>query len=104
MLRLIRFIKVLDFSAPFISRDVEYCMSKLVDMALGQKEEPPSFDLNAKPLDSLDVDGRPPTIVKLVDTQHHAQLLATFIMDNSLEFTPTNIMKLQAILKKLNEI
>ena len=48
-------------------------------------------------LDSLDVDERPPPIMKLVDTQHHAHLLATFIMDDSLEFTPTYAMKLQAI-------
>jgi hypothetical protein len=34
-------------------------MSKLVDMALGQRIKPPRFDLNAKPLDSLDVDERP---------------------------------------------
>ena len=29
----------------------EYCMSKLVHMALVQRITPPSFDLNAKPLD-----------------------------------------------------
>ena len=47
---------------------------------------------------SLDVDERPPPIVKLADAQHHAQLLATFFfMDNPLEFTPTNVMKLHAI-------
>ena len=44
--------------------------------------EPPSLDLNAKPLNYLDVDERPPPIVKLVDAQHHDQLLATFFMDN----------------------
>ena len=84
--------------------EAKYCMSELVDMALGQRIEPPSFDLNAKPLDSLDVDERPPPIVKLADAQHHAQLLATFFMDNPLEFTPANVMKLQAISEKLNKI
>ena len=34
---------------------------ELVDMALGQRIKPPSFDLNAKPLDYLHVDERPPT-------------------------------------------
>ena len=52
----------------------------------------------------LDVDERPPPIVRLVDAQHHAQLLATFFMDNPFEFTPIDVMKLQAILEKLNEI
>jgi hypothetical protein len=53
-------------------------MAKLIDMALGHGIEPSSFDLNAKPLNYLDVDERPPPIVKLIDAQHHAQLLATF--------------------------
>ena len=53
-------------------------MSKLVDMALGQTIEPPNFDLNMEPLGSLDVDERPPLIVKLVDPQ----LLAIFLMNN----------------------
>jgi len=32
-------------------------------MALGQRIKPPSFDLNAKPLDSLDVDEIPPLVL-----------------------------------------
>ena len=42
--------------------------------------------------------------MKLGNAQHHAQLLATLLMDNPLEFTPAYIMKLQAISKKLNKI
>ena len=38
-------------------------MSKLVDMALEQRIKPPSFDLNAEPLDTLDFDERSPPIV-----------------------------------------
>ena len=80
-------------------------MSKLVDMALGQRIELPSFELNAKPLDSLDVDERLPPILKLAHASHHAQLLATFfLIENPIKFTPTNIMKLQVILEKLDEI
>ena len=60
-----------------------------------------SFDRNAKPLDSLDVDERPPLVVKLAIAQHHAQLLATTFMDNSLKYTLAYIMKLQVILEKL---
>ena len=46
-------------------------MLELVDMALVQRIEPPSLDLNAKHLDSLDVDDRPPRVVKLANAQHH---------------------------------
>ena len=62
-----------------ISLEVEYCMSELVDMALGQRTESPSFDLIAKPLDSLDAHERPPLIVILVVPQHYAHLLATIL-------------------------
>ena len=54
-------------------------LSKLVGIAMGQKTKSPSFDLNAKLLDSLDVDERPSPIVKLVDAQHHAQMLAKMV-------------------------
>ena len=74
--------------------EAKFCMSKLVDMALGQRVETPRFDLNAKPLDSLDVDERPPPIVKLANAQHHAQLFAKFFMDNPLELTLAHAMKL----------
>ena len=40
-------------------------MSNLVDIALGHSIKPPSFDLNTELLDSLDVNERPPHIVKL---------------------------------------
>ena len=78
---------------------VGYCMLELVDMALVHRIKPPSLDLNAKPLDSLDVDERPPHIVKLANAQHHVQLLATSLMDNPLEFTPLDVMKLHAIIR-----
>lgn len=84
--------------------EAEYCMTKLVDMALGHKIDTPSFDLIVGPLNSLDVDESPSHVVKLADAQHHVQLLGTFLMDNPLEFTPTNVMKLRAIMKKLNNI
>ena len=47
-------------------------------MALGQRLTPPRFDFNAKSLDSLDVDERPSPIVKMMDAQQHAHILATF--------------------------
>ena len=49
--------------------EVEYCMLDLVDMALGQRIEPHSFNLNVEPLDSLYVDERPLPIMKLADAQ-----------------------------------
>jgi hypothetical protein len=84
--------------------EVEYCMSELVDKALGQRIEPASLDLTVETVNPLDVDERPPPTVKLTDAQQYAQLLATFFMDNSLDFTPANMMKLQGILEKLNKI
>ena len=43
-------------------------------------------------------------MLKLAIAQHHAQLLAMFVMDNPLiEFTHANKMKLHAISKKLNK-
>ena len=47
---------------------------------------------------------RPPPIMKVAYAQHHTQLLATFFMDNPLEFSTANVKKLQAILEKLNNI
>jgi hypothetical protein len=50
-------------------------------------------------LDSLDVEERPPLIMKLVEVQHYAQLLARPLMDNS--YKPDEIA---SILEKLNKI
>ena len=47
-------------------------------MALGQRIEPVSLDLIVETVKPLDVDERPPPIVKLTDAQQYAQLLATF--------------------------
>jgi hypothetical protein len=84
--------------------EAEYCMSKLVDMASGQRIEPTSLDLTAETVNPVDVDERPPPILKLTDAQQHAQLLATYSMENSLDFTPADLIKLQGILEKLNKI
>ena len=41
--------------------------------------------------------------MKLANAQHYAQFLTTFFfIDNPLEFTLTNVMKLEAISYKLN--
>ena len=53
--------------------EVEYCMSKLVDMVLEHRMEPPSSDIKANLWDSLNVDERPPLIVKLVYAQCHVE-------------------------------
>ena len=73
-------------------------MSEMVDMALGHIIEPTSLDLTTETVNPLMVDERPPPkrIVKLTDAQQHAHLLATILMDNSLDFTPADMMKLQA--------
>ena len=51
-----------------------------MNMALTWRIKPPSFDLNTKLLDSLDVNERPPPFVKLAVALHHAPLLATFFL------------------------
>jgi hypothetical protein len=55
------------------------CMSELVDMALGQRIEPTSLDLIVETVNPLDVDERPPPIVKMMDAQQHAHILATLL-------------------------
>jgi hypothetical protein len=55
-------------------------MSELVDMALGQRIEPTSLDLTPKTVNPLDVDERHPPIVKLMDAQQHAHIIATFLL------------------------
>lgn len=57
-------------------------MSKLANMALGQRIEPPNFDLYIEPLDFLlDIGEKPLPNVKLGGAQHHPQLLATFFYE-----------------------
>ena len=76
--------------------EAEYCMSEMVDTALGQRIKLASLELTVETVNRLDVDERPPPIVNLTDAQRHAQLIATILMDNSLDFTPAYLMKLQA--------
>ena len=76
-----------------------YCVLELFHMALVQRMEPLGLDLNPKLLDSFDFDERPPRVVKLANAQHHARLLATSSIDNPLEFTPIDVMKLHANIK-----
>ena len=73
-------------------------------MTLGHRIEPITYDLNAKCLVSLDVDDRPPPIMKLAHAQHHTQLLATFFMDNPFKLIIANVMKLHAISETLTDI
>jgi hypothetical protein len=60
--------------------EVEYRMSEMVDMALGHRIESTSLDLNVETVNPLDVDERPPPIVKLTDARQYVQLLATFFL------------------------
>ena len=54
---------------------------------------------DANPLDTLDIDERPPPIVKLADVQPRAQLLATTFYGQPIIITLAYMMKLQAISK-----
>ena len=55
-------------------------------------------------LDSLDVDERPPPIVKLVDRSTSCSIVRYIGYGQPVRFTPTNVMKLHAILEKLHKI
>jgi hypothetical protein len=85
-----------DWSANFANEDQRE-KSRLI-------KESEDLALTAETVNPLDIDERPPPIMKLTDAQQHAQLLATFFMDNSLDFTPIDPMKLQGMLEKLNKI
>ena len=79
--------------------------SELVDMALGQRIEPPSFDLNAKALqDSWDADDQPPPITKAATPRHRARLVPATFTNNPSEFNLTNVTNPHAISEQLNEI
>jgi hypothetical protein len=54
-------------------------MLELVDMALGQRIEPTGLDLTAETVNPMDVDERPSPIVKMMDAQQHAHILATVL-------------------------
>ena len=60
------------------------CMSKLVNMALGQRIEPLVLTLMQSPWIPVNVDERPPPIVNMADGQHHAQLITTFFYGQSI--------------------
>ena len=64
--------------------ELELSTDELVDAALGVNHAQ-DFDLNVD-LHSVDVDDVAPPTVKLSDAKHHASLLSTFLLDNSLHF------------------
>jgi hypothetical protein len=66
--------------------EVEYCMLELVDLVLGQRIEPLSFDLNAKPLDILDLDDRS-TYCETSNYSTSCSIAMYIFMNNPLEFT-----------------
>ena len=79
-------------------------MIELVGKAFRQNSESPSFDLNAKPLDSFIVDERPPSIFGIGICSTSWYIVSYIFMDNSIEFTPIYVMKLHAISEELNKI
>ena len=85
--------------------EAQYCLSELGDMALGKTIEPPSFDLNAKPLDSLDVDETFTYCETSKCSTSCSNLNYIFVfMDNLVDVTFGNALKLHAWLEKLNKI
>jgi hypothetical protein len=75
--------------------DLELSIDELVDAALGINYAQ-GFDLNVD-FHSVDVDDVAPPIVKLSDAKHHASLLSTFLVNNSLHFGVNEILSLKSL-------
>ena len=75
---------------------------ELVNIALDNSlSTPHNFDIN---LDLGDVDGHPPSIVRLSDAQHYAQMLSYFIMDNSTNFDIHAVIKHEKLLETVKKM
>jgi hypothetical protein len=85
--------------------EVEYCMSKLVDVALGQRIVPTSLVLRAESVTPLDVLGSNSiTMWKRRMLNNMLNLWSTFLRDSPLYSAPVDMMKLQGLLGKLTKI
>ena len=77
-------------------------IDELVDATLGTNS-PKDFDLNVD-LDSIDVDDVAPPIIKLSDAKHHASLLSSFLLKNSLYFGVYEIISFQKLVGNLDKM
>ena len=82
--------------------ELEMSIDELVDVALGINHAQ-GFDLNVD-LHSVDVDDVAPPTVKLSDAKHHASLLSTFLLDNSLHFGVNEIISFQKLVGNLDKM
>ena len=83
--------------------EVDFCISKLVDMALQQRMRHPSLTLTHSPLDLFKCWWETPNTMKLACSTS-CPFVSYILIDNALEFTTTNAMKVCAISEKLNKI
>ena len=81
--------------------ELELSIDELVDAALGVNHAQ-DFDLNVD-LHSVDVDDVAPPTVKLSDAKHHASLLSTFLLDNSLHFGVNEIISFQKLVGNIDK-
>ena len=81
---------------------LELSTNELVDVALGINYAQ-GFDLNVD-LHSVDVDDVAPPTLKLSDAKHHASLLSTFLVDNSLHFGVNEIISFQTLVGNLDKM
>ena len=82
--------------------ELELSTNELVVVALGINYAQ-GFDFNVD-LHLVDVDDVAPPIVKLSDAKHHASLLSTFLLDNSLHFGVNEIISFQKLVGNLDKM
>jgi hypothetical protein len=82
--------------------ELELSTDELVDVALGINATQP-FDLNVD-LDSIDVDDVISPTMKLSDGEHHASLLSSFLLENSLYLGVKETISFQKLVGNLNKM
>jgi hypothetical protein len=82
--------------------ELELSIDELVDVALITNHAQ-DFDLNVD-LDSVDVDDVAPSTVKLSDAKHHASLLSSFLLENSLLFSVNETSSFQKLIGNLDKM
>ena len=81
---------------------LELHIDELVDATLGTNYAQ-DFDFNVD-LDSVDVDDVAPPTVKLSDAKHHALLLSSFLVENSLYFGVNEIISSKQLVRSLDKM
>jgi len=82
--------------------EAEYGTNDLVNLAF-ENGLTMAHDFNFN-TEVVNVDDQPPPVVRLSATQHHAQVLSHFSMDNSQDFNVHDVMEFEKILGRLRKM